>query len=133
MAAKFRRYPVWAQNARLTLTPDFFVTEAQVSHPTLTPVVADGVDSWTHPLPSDPEPVNLVLSPRENMGMWVVAVPRHGRKPIPTPANWPRNQPLPGAIHIAFYDGHVEAMNLDRLWSLYWHAKYLPVKQPGLP
>ena len=134
MAARVQRYPLWAQKTRFVVTPEFYTTESQISYPSATPVVGDGVNSWTHPLASDPAPVNLTLSPRENMGMWVVAVPRHGRRPIPVPTNWPQTQPLPGAMHMAFYDGHVEAVKLDQLWQLYWHRDYKPpAKRPGLP
>ena len=42
-------------------------------------------------------------------------------------------QKLPGAINFAFYDGHVEQVQLERLWSLYWHKDYVaPEKRPGL-
>ena len=45
----------------------------------------------------------------------------------------PSDQKLPGAINIAFYDGHVEQVQLERLWSLYWHKDYVaPEKRPGL-
>ena len=37
-----------------------------------------------------------------------------------------RNQPLPGAVNVAFFDGHGETVKLDNLWQLYWHADYKP-------
>jgi prepilin-type processing-associated H-X9-DG protein len=37
---------------------------------------------------------------------------------VPQPC-WPVTQKLPGAINVAFYDGHAELMKLDRLWQLY--------------
>jgi prepilin-type processing-associated H-X9-DG protein len=44
----------------------------------------------------------------------------------------PQNK-LPGAINMSFYDGHVEQVKLDRLWSLDWHKDYVaPLKRPGL-
>ena len=40
---------------------------------------------------------------------------------------------LPGAINVSFYDGHVETVKLERLWSLHWHKNYRPpAKRPGL-
>jgi hypothetical protein len=39
----------------------------------------------------------------------------------------------PRRDHVSFYDGHVEQVKLERLWSLYWHKDYVPpVKRPGL-
>jgi prepilin-type processing-associated H-X9-DG protein len=63
-----------------------------------------------------------------------ISLPRHGRKPSRIPENWPVAQPLPGAINVSFYDGHVELVPLERLWQLYWHKDYVPpAKRPGLP
>ena len=60
-------------------------------------------------------------------------IPRHGSHPNPVPRNWPITQPLPGAVNVTFYDGHVEAVKLERLWQIYWHAKWVPpAKRPGL-
>jgi prepilin-type processing-associated H-X9-DG protein len=42
------------------------------------------------------------------------------------PAFWPPNRPLPGAVNVAFFDGHGETVKLPRLWQLYWHRDYLP-------
>ena len=61
-----------------------------------------------------------------------VTIPRHGN------ANWgkastfnPKND-LPGAINIAFVDGHSELVKLERLWSLDWHKGWVtPAKRPG--
>ena len=42
-------------------------------------------------------------------------------------------QPLPGAVNVAFLDGHGEPVTLDRLWQLYSDKYYQPAKRPGLP
>ena len=36
-----------------------------------------------------------------------MAIPRHGSRPSPVPTFWPVNRPLPGAVNVAFFDGHV--------------------------
>ena len=65
--------------------------------------------------------------------MAFMTIPRHGDRPRPVPTNWPANQRLPGAINVAFFDGHLGAVKLDRLWQLYWSADWVPaVKGPGL-
>jgi prepilin-type N-terminal cleavage/methylation domain-containing protein/prepilin-type processing-associated H-X9-DG protein len=47
--------------------------------------------------------------------------------------NYPPNLKLPGAINMSFMDGHVEQVQLERLWRLTWHRNYqqLP-RRPGL-
>lgn len=63
-----------------------------------------------------------------------MAIPRHGSRPSPVPRQWPADQPLPGAVNVAFFDGHGKLVKLDRLWQLYWHKDYQPpAKRPGLP
>ena len=63
-----------------------------------------------------------------------MAIPRHGSRPNPVPRNWPAERPLPGAVNVAFIDGHGELVKLDRLWLLSWHVDYeAPAKRPGLP
>ena len=32
-----------------------------------------------------------------------------------------------GGIDMAFTDGHVEAVKLEKLWSYYWHVGYVPL------
>jgi prepilin-type processing-associated H-X9-DG protein len=70
-------------------------------------------------------------SPIDSMGAF--AIPRHGSRPARIPTFHPRQAPLPGAINVSFYDGHVEQVKLDRLWQLSWHKDYVaPKKRPGL-
>ncbi len=62
-----------------------------------------------------------------------LTIPRHGSGVGHASTNYPSSVPLPGAINVSFYDGHVEQVRLERLWSLYWHKDYVPpVKRPGL-
>jgi prepilin-type processing-associated H-X9-DG protein len=123
--ARSRRYNVAG--------PNDLVSEAQLSRPTSTPVTADGAFVWVSPRASDLPPANLILDVRDRSLMWIVALPRHGKRPSPVPTNWPANQPLPGAVNVSMFDGHVELVKLDNLWQLYWHKDYQPSeKRPGL-
>jgi prepilin-type processing-associated H-X9-DG protein len=47
--------------------------------------------------------------------------------------NWPETARLPGAINVAFFDGHTALIHLDDLWFLKWYPDYTPPpKRPGL-
>ena len=128
-AATEARYP-----SQYGAEPDDFRTESQVQHPVWTPVVADGIWFAAFPHWTDPPPTDLFHGNAYGPGMQVFAVPRHGRRPNSLPAYWPPEQPLPGAVNVGFFDGHVELVKLDRLWQLYWHASYEPGgTRPGLP
>jgi prepilin-type N-terminal cleavage/methylation domain-containing protein/prepilin-type processing-associated H-X9-DG protein len=117
-----------------TPTPNTLVTENQITHPMLTPVAADGVFAWTSPKATDPPPSNLNVNMMGDSMMWIVSIPRHGKRPITPPTKWPETQPLPGAVNVSMFDGHVELVKLDQLWQLYWHKDYkAPDKRPGLP
>lgn len=114
--------------------PDDLVSEGQLPRPASTPVTADGVFVWASPHATDVPPANLNVDMMDRSLMWIVAIPRHGRRPSPVPTNWPANQPLPGAVNVSMFDGHVELVKLDDLWQLYWHKDYEPpAKRPGLP
>ncbi len=116
-----------------------FVSESQITHPELTPVISDAVLDHAMPLANDPPPRDFFNGIQDGgwvgvHGMWEVATPRHGKRPSPVPEKWPQNQPLPGACDVFFFDGHAEAVKLDLLWQLYWHVGYVPpAKRPGLP
>jgi prepilin-type N-terminal cleavage/methylation domain-containing protein/prepilin-type processing-associated H-X9-DG protein len=123
--------------------PELFLAEAQVGSPSKTPVVGDGTMPFAWPRADDRPPTSLVdsahtqnwhpsmVAPR---GMPFYSIPRHGSRPIRVPSAHPRDAPLPGAINMGFYDGHVEQVPLERLWQLHWHRDYFPpARRPGLP
>ena len=114
-----------------------FRTEADVTQPASTPVIGDALDFWLWPTARDQPPRSLVRMWARADGtgsMQMMAVPRHGSRPNPVPKVWAPDRPLPGAINVAFFDGHVESVRLERLWQLYWHRDYHPpAKRPGLP
>jgi prepilin-type processing-associated H-X9-DG protein len=111
-----------------------FCTENNLDHPCTTPVVADGGLSRAIPLPTDSPSDDLFKTKPLISNMAVMTLPRHGSRPQALPAHWPLDQPLPGAVNVAFFDGHCEPVKLDRLWQLYWHLNYqAKAKRPGLP
>jgi len=118
-----------------------FQTESQIRNPSQTPVFADGSGGWWYwggfgwgCRATDPPSRDLVTGfDPLILGLGTFNMPRHGSRPRRIPKNHPANQMLPGAINMSFYDGHVEAVKLERLWSLYWHKDYVPpAKRPGL-
>jgi prepilin-type processing-associated H-X9-DG protein len=57
----------------------------------------------------------------------ICLIDRHGKR---APAAAPRQYPyrvgdkLPGAINMAFFDGHADVMKLDDLWKVQWHRDW---------
>lgn len=114
-----------------------FSKDSAVSQPTQTPVFADGgwVDAW--PEPTDGCSQNLQTgSGNKNdstgsAGMDRFLIARHGpRRPNVPPANYNINNPLPGGVNMVFFDGHVEDVPLENLWTLYWHPNWVIPNPP---
>lgn len=127
----------------VAVTEHQFGNESRVVQPSATPVVADGLSWWVWPLETDLPASNLFsgyfTAPTYGagigsaIGMGNVAIPRHGARPNRVPTSWPASQPLPGAVNVAFFDGHAGLVKLEDLWQLYWHVGYQPpAKRPGL-
>src|SRR4051812_35612995 len=86
------------------------------------------------PMETDLPPINLEFGSEGGYsGMQTFCIPRHGSRPAQVPTNYPQRSKLPGAVNMAFADGHVEQVKLERLWRLTWHRNYkaLP-RRPGL-
>jgi prepilin-type N-terminal cleavage/methylation domain-containing protein/prepilin-type processing-associated H-X9-DG protein len=124
----------WASSA--------FRNDGDIKDSSRTPVFGDGVDNgwwgggwWWGPRETDFPPTDLVFGgwhgPDE--GMQTFCIPRHGSRPQNISTNYPINKRLPGAVNMAFHDGHAETVKLERLWQLYWHRDYKPPnRRPGL-
>jgi prepilin-type processing-associated H-X9-DG protein len=61
--------------------------------------------------------------------MGAFTIPRHGSAPPNIAPGYPPGSKLPGAINVAFYDGHVETVQLEKLWNLSWHRDYLHLRR----
>jgi prepilin-type N-terminal cleavage/methylation domain-containing protein/prepilin-type processing-associated H-X9-DG protein len=115
-----------------------FKSENQIVHPMQTAMLADAVAPQLMPLETDPAATNLVYGlgkPNQMgiLGMCEMTIPRHGSRPLSVSQQWDESQPLPGAVNVAFYDGHSQAVKLDKLWLFEWHLNYYaPDKRPGL-
>jgi prepilin-type N-terminal cleavage/methylation domain-containing protein/prepilin-type processing-associated H-X9-DG protein len=114
-----------------------FTAENQIEHPSRTPDFGDGVlvnapgaNFATRPRATDRPAGNLVTG---GAGMGAFTIPRHGSVPSNIVPGYPPGSKLPGAVNMAFYDGHVETVSLEKLWNLSWHLNYQPpVVRPSL-
>jgi prepilin-type N-terminal cleavage/methylation domain-containing protein/prepilin-type processing-associated H-X9-DG protein len=103
--------------------------EATVQKPTLAPVFCDAMwtDAW--PQETDRPWPNLQTGNSATVngigGMPRLMIARH-KRPNPVPTGLNTTQRLPGAINIGFFDGHVEQVPLENLWTLYWALNWQP-------
>jgi prepilin-type N-terminal cleavage/methylation domain-containing protein/prepilin-type processing-associated H-X9-DG protein len=108
-----------------------FTTEASIQNPVLTGVFADSawVDFW--PDEADDAGQSLVdgrPSPDPIGGLSRIAIPRHAFAVGSTPKNFTRANKLPGAVAVAFADGHVDTLRLEQLWTkVNWHRNWKPL------
>jgi len=112
-----------------------WIKQSEIQHPAKTPIFADGVSFWwCWPKETDLPAFNLQTGgPFAQLGMNVLTIPRHGSHSSSITTNQPPTARLPGSINVSFYDGHVEAVPLERLWQLEWHQGWkTPTKRPGL-
>lgn len=126
----------WAWVVGLPLTHSGSL-ESRIEKPTETPFIVDGKEWYVDGDPNDLPATDLYNGTRSlfmgNTDMASINLPRHGNRPTSIPRNWPENKPLPGAVNVGFFDGHVKTTRLDDLWFLKWHPEYEPpTKRPGL-
>jgi prepilin-type N-terminal cleavage/methylation domain-containing protein/prepilin-type processing-associated H-X9-DG protein len=110
-----------------------YMKDNAVRHPTQTPLFTDGIwpDCW--PEPADSYCSNLQTGDQGGasstsggvgggpQGMERICIARHGPQYVSTPPTSVNGlQRWPGGINIGFYDGHVESVSLNNLWTFYW-------------
>jgi prepilin-type N-terminal cleavage/methylation domain-containing protein/prepilin-type processing-associated H-X9-DG protein len=133
----------WAWNPyNNAISKDHFRNEGDIERTWQTPVFSDGIWAWWWaggwswgPRATDLPARNLVSGslPGFPYGINAFTIPRHGSRPSKISTNHPPHLKLPGSINMTFYDGHAEAVKLERLWQLSWHRDYRPpAKRPGL-
>jgi prepilin-type N-terminal cleavage/methylation domain-containing protein len=108
--------------------PKAFLREAALEFPALTPMFGDGmwVDAW--PMAADKPARNLYEGDGVAGGIGRYMISRHGSGPMgkAAPRKLVAGDKLPGSIALAFSDGHTDLVLMEKLWQLYWHAKYNP-------
>ena len=106
-----------------------FEKESSVKLPNATPTFADCVLDFDGPTSHDdtPQTLNGTDTSGSPCGNCISAfcVPRHGSGPVRVENKfWPARVPLPGAVNVAFFDGHVSQTRLDNLWALTWNREF---------
>jgi prepilin-type N-terminal cleavage/methylation domain-containing protein/prepilin-type processing-associated H-X9-DG protein len=106
---------------------------ANVTHPVQTPLFSDSawVDGW--PDVGQSPATDLYSAGDSEGGMDRLSLARHSYKAAgAAPRSVPAGKPLVGAITVGFVDGHVAAVKLEQLWTLYWHLGWvIPAKRPN--
>lgn len=116
----------WTIRDNRPATLNAFRTDGDITHPSSTPIFSDGmwVDAW--PKETDTPARNLLEGATTLGFMSVLTISRHGAGPNPAYANIPPGGRLPGAINVAFFDGHVALAQLEQLWQFHWHRNWTP-------
>jgi prepilin-type N-terminal cleavage/methylation domain-containing protein len=122
-------YNDWLTGASGNTDSHYFVGDAQVKQPSMTPMFMDAawINFWV--METDPPARNLYdpLGSSTAAGMARICIARHGNKsPGTAPRSVPPGTPLPGKLILSFTDGHVEPVPLQNLWNYYWHSQWQP-------
>ncbi len=104
---------------------NMFTTDASISNPSKTPFFADSVwvDCWPD-VNDQPDPDLFGANSGVNIGLSRIAVPRHAAALSAAVRNFKKTSRLPGAVNVAFADGHSESVRLEGLWGLTWNKNW---------
>jgi len=116
----------------------YFTSDSAVSKPSATPVFFDENWSDAWPVETDIPPYDLYLgdslSSHGGHEMGRLTIVRHGSlRGFEAPRNLTGNPVLPGAVNMSFYDGHVELVKLEKLWTFYWYVGCTPLSSGHPP
>ncbi len=105
--------------------PEFFPKESAITRPTDTPVFYDSIwpDGW--PV------ITEILANNLSVGDWTSNLGRCSisRHPLKAASAVPF-QPVPGAINMAFADGHAAYWKLQNIKNVVWHVGFTPNANP---
>jgi prepilin-type processing-associated H-X9-DG protein len=107
-----------------------FTSEESMARPSLTPYFADAVWYETWPTEIDQPAQNLF----NGLDGWsgflsMIAIPRHSAPLSAAVTNFNVTTRLPGAVNVTFADNHVESVQLEKLWRLYWHKEWVSLEK----
>jgi prepilin-type processing-associated H-X9-DG protein len=110
-----------------------FHNQIAARRPSLTPAFCDAI-YWNCRLEETDAPSRdlyqpqAVLTSGNTRQILTQFIARHGDFPASEAPHDLDSNLLPGAINIAFADGHAENVPLENLWTLYWHKNWNPQK-----
>jgi prepilin-type processing-associated H-X9-DG protein len=113
-----------------------FYLESAVQQPARTPVFNDAVywncilEETASPSRNLYEPQGIIVATGRVKRVLTQFVARHGDFPASQAPREVTSNFLPGAINIAFADGHAGTVPLENLWTLYWHRGWDAIKVP---
>jgi prepilin-type N-terminal cleavage/methylation domain-containing protein/prepilin-type processing-associated H-X9-DG protein len=115
-----------------TPDPRDYGKDSSVYAPSQTPYFSDSTWVDGGPMETDAPARNLYTG-GDSTSMERITIARHGGlSAASAPRNVPPGAPLVGKINVGFADGHVEAVRLESLWTLYWHNGWVtPAKRPN--
>jgi len=102
----------------------WFNRDATFPHPSSNPTFADSVWSEVYPFEVDEPSINLFTGESQQAGLGGIAIPRHAAPLSAATTKFILTNKLPGAVNVAFADGHVESVPLEKLWSLKWRRDW---------
>ena len=129
-------YNGWLYDVQNRPERQFYLnTEPVIRQPATTPVFVDANWIDIFPLEQNPPWTNLYTGkpfavPGGDIGRCTIA--RHGAgSPASAPRQLKAGQPLPGSVNMSLFDGHVESVKLEQLWTYNWHRGWeTPAKRP---
>jgi len=108
-------------------------TESAVLRPASTPAFCDAIywncrlEETDVPSRNLYQPQGIALAPNV-LKIHTQLIARHGDFAASEAPRETTTDFLPGAINIAFVDGHADTVALEDLWKLYWHKNWDPKK-----
>jgi prepilin-type N-terminal cleavage/methylation domain-containing protein/prepilin-type processing-associated H-X9-DG protein len=117
-----------AQYVGASYQPNFFAKESAIAKPSDTPTFMDAIWPDILPLATSTPCADLFTGERpgfSNLGR--ICITRH---PLKAGLKAVNGQVLPGAINMAFADGHASQIKLQNIKNVVWHNGYTPIANP---
>ena len=109
--------------------PLYFPGYSSITHPSMTPVLTDGIWPDTWPQTNDPIPTGPI-APGYGTSTGETARVLSARHPLLPNAAIATSQPLPGSDNMSFADGHGGIIRMQDIKNVYWNQGYTPLASP---
>jgi prepilin-type N-terminal cleavage/methylation domain-containing protein/prepilin-type processing-associated H-X9-DG protein len=134
-------YDVNTSSKNMQDTPVGSYFQGKIRHSNTTPMFLDAI--WPDMWPYQPDVLGFNGAtddlfhggfanstsggaPTKGVGAYRALISRHGsRPPAGAPTAWSiSKRPYPGKVNVSFFDGHVESVSPDTLWSFTWNGTW---------